>query len=523
MTDSRKSAPRIIYNDDGSNFLYAWDDLGAEDLKTYLSRLKGSQIDLVATCVAFGGFVTYYESEIAEAVGTGFALTDRVKQRRWVHNRNRLRDEVGDYIGFFFETLRELGIPAVASFRMNDAHMSSDPVGPVAGRFWMNHPEWRLGEPYGYYASCLDYAVPAVREYLRRLILEVLEKLPQIVGVELDAMRSPYFFKDGVGPANAPIMTGLVRQVRADLDAHSQATGHARHQLRVNVPRSPEAALEAGLDVAAWVQEGLVDGIAPGCYSAEYQLPIERWRELVGDDVQVHAYINCGAAMGQYLSLEEYRGAAANAWGAGADGVYLFNFPCFDELAFLTPVPVDRTPFPAPEFPAQGWHPDITRNFDALREIGDPERLAALDKRFLFAMSSTGYRHYPQELATIDRLVSEPAEMTWRCYEDYDSATTLRLEVKTVATTIRDRFTFEINGVPVSEGQITRLHASNGRDTRIHAIPLEPYSVYTIELDAATLKRGENALTVTLSERDADLFGEIHIRELVVSVGYAQE
>ncbi len=207
----------------------------------------------------------YDESEIAEPVGTGFALTDHVKQRRWVYNRNRPRNEARDYIGFFFDTGRDLGIPAVASLRMNDAHMSSDPVGPVAGRFWMNHLEWRPGESYGYYASCLDYSVPAVTEYLRRLNLEGPEKLAQIVGVELDAMRSPYFFKYGTGPANAPIVAELVRQVRADLDAHSQATGRARHQLRVNVPRSPEAALEAGLDVATWVEEGLVDGTAPGC------------------------------------------------------------------------------------------------------------------------------------------------------------------------------------------------------------------------------------------------------------------
>ncbi len=234
----------------------------------------------------------------------------------------------------------------------------------------------------------------------------------------------------------------------------------------------------------------------------------------------MHVYINCGAAMGQYLSLEEYRGAAANAWGAGADGVYLSNFPCSDELAFPTPVPVDPKPFPTPELPAQCWHPDITGDFDALRETGDPEHLTALEKRFLFAMSSTGCGHYPQGIATIDRLVSEPAEMAWRYYEGFDSATTLRLEVKTVATTIRDQFTFEMNGVPVIERQITRLHASNGRDARIHAIPLEPHSVYTVELDAATLRRGENTLAVTLSERDADLFGEIQIREVTVSVGY---
>jgi len=228
MDTGTLSPPRIIYNDDGSNFLYSWDDVGADDLRTYLSRLRGTQVDMVAYCVAFGGYVAYYDSEVAERLGTGFALTDAVKQRRCVHNLARMRAEAGDYIGLVFSTLADIGLPALASFRMNDAHMSSDPVGPVAGRFWMNHPEWRLGEPYGYYASCLDYSVPAVREYLRRLVLEVLDRFPDIAGIELDAMRSPFFFKHAEGREKAPIMTDFMRQIRADLDAAAGARGTER-------------------------------------------------------------------------------------------------------------------------------------------------------------------------------------------------------------------------------------------------------------------------------------------------------
>jgi len=294
VPESEHGCPRLILNDDGSNFLYSWDDLGAEDLRAYLSRLGNTHVDMVAYCVAFGGYVTYYESDVAEPLGTGFALTDRVRQRRWAHNRERLRREAGDYIGFVFSTLREMGIAPLASFRMNDAHMSSDPVGPVAGRFWMNHPEWRLGESYGYYGSCMDYAVSAVREYLRRLVNEVIGKFPDIVGVELDGMRSPFFFKNGTGRQNAPLMTDLLRQIREDLD--KAAAGRRRYLLRVNVPRSPELAHEVGMDVAAWAAEGLVDGISPGCYGTDFQLPIERWKELLGGDIPVHAYLNCGRA-----------------------------------------------------------------------------------------------------------------------------------------------------------------------------------------------------------------------------------
>jgi len=514
--------PRIIFNDDGSNFLYAWDDLGAEDLRAYLGYLEGTQVDMVAWCVAFGGYVTYYESDVAERVGTGFLVTDRVRDRRFAHNRARLAREVGDYVGFVFEQLREMGIAPLASFRMNDAHMSSDPVGPVAGRFWMNHPEWRVGEAFGYYRSCLDYAAPAVRQYLRMLVAEAVEKFPQMAGVELDAMRSPFFFREGQGPTNAPIMTELVRTIREDLDRAAERTGRERYHLRVNVPRSPELALECGLDVGAWVEDGLVDGISPGCYATDFGVPIEAWRELVGERMLVHSYVNCSPATGQYLSVEEYRGVAANAFAGGADGVCLFNVPCtLTELPGLIARPVDQPPFPPPEFHAGYWHPDITRIPDILTELGDREALAALDKRFLFCMDDQLYRHYPPEPDRINRHGALTVNTPWRCHEDYERAAEVAIEVKLVGVTVRDEFEFALNGQPVAPERIERLHAPSGRDQRVHWRKLEPFSLYRIDPDRSALRRGENTLTVTMTEREPDLFGEALVRELTVDVRYA--
>ncbi len=512
--------PRLILNDDGSNFLYSHDDVTADDLRTYLSRLADTQVDMVVYCVAFGGYVTYYESEVAEPIGTGFRMVEKVKDRRWAHNRGKLAEEVGDYVGFVFSTLREMGLPAIASLRMNDAHMSSDPTGPVAGRFWMNHQDWLLGETYHYYRSCLDYTQPAVREYLRRLVLEVVEKFPEIDGIELDGLRSPFFFPNGEGRDKAPLMTELISQVRSDLNKAAAANGRDSYLLRVNVPRSPELALEWGMDVATWDADGLVDGISPGCYGTDYQLPIGDWKTLLSDRVPVHSYINCSQQMGQYLSLEEYRGAAASALTQGADGVYLFNFPCLDELARLLPVPADQRPYPVEDFVAYAHHPDVPETRQALSELGDAETLATLDKRFLYYPGESVYRHYVQEAASISRFGSEPAELTWRCHEDWSRAASVQIEVKTVAVTSLDEFAFTLNGVDVAADQIERLHAYGGRDSRVHSIPLQPYSIYTLEVDPAALVRGENRLTVTMTQSVPELAEDVDMREMVVSVRY---
>jgi len=506
--------PRIIYNDDGFNFLTLGDDLSVKDLRAYLSRLRGTQVDLVAYCVAEGGYVTLYESEIGDPLGAGFSTWSNVKLRRIAHNRERLRAEAGDYVAAVFSILREMKLPVVASIRMNDAHMSSDPKGPLAGQFWKKHPEWRLGAPYGYYASCLNYAVPEVRDYLRRLAREIITKFPDIAGIELDGLRSPFFFKPDEGRKNAPLMTELIRQIRGDLDAAARAKGRDRYLLRVNVPRTPELALDWGMDVAAWDREGLVDGVSPCCYNADFQPAIELWKKHLSGRVAVHAYVNCSPASAMYLSLEQYRAAAANAYGAGADGIYLFNFPCLDELSSLLPRPVSQPPVPPPDFRAQCWHSDFVQTRQALRELGDAAMVARKDKHYLFYLgSNAAYRHYTQEFATIDRAALAPAELSFRCYHAAN-AKKATLKLKTVSVTTHEQFNFTLNGQPVASDRIQRLHSPGGRDARIHSIPLAPYSQFEFNLARDMLRHGDNRLTVSLSNKESDLTGKIELLEL---------
>ena len=506
--------PRIILNDDGTTFLYCCDDLGPEDLRVYLARLRNTHVDMVAYSVASGWFITYYESEVGQPIGSGLDLrAQTIGVKRMYRNRERLRRETGDYIGFVFKTLHELGIPALASVRMNDCHMTTDPNDCFAGRFWKSHLQWRLGPEFGYYGSSLDYAQPEVRAYLRRLLQEVIAKFPGIAGVELDGMRSPFFFKKGTGQTNAPLMTELVRQIRGDLDEAARIRGRQRYLLHVNVPRTPAFALDVGMDVAAWDAEKFVDGISPGCYNTDFQPANEQWRSLVGDRMWLHSYINCGAGTALYNSLEQYRAAAANAYGSGADGIYLFNFPCLDELSWMLPRPMERPPMPPPDFRAQCWHPDLTRSRQALGELGDPAALVHKDKHYLFYVPNPDYPHYTPEHAAIDRRKPQPAELAFRCYHAA-GATTIRLQVKAVGVTVRDQFSLALNGQPIDAARIRRLHASGGRDARIHSIPLAPYSEYVVTLAPKMLRSGDNRLTVALSKADPELFEPIGLVEL---------
>jgi hypothetical protein len=220
------------------------------------------------------------------------------------------------------------------------------------------------------------------------------------------------------------------------------------------------------------------------------------------------------------MSRESYRGAAANAWAAGADGAYLFNFPCLDETSRLIPVPVDRPAYPTVDFEVPGRHPSTDHTRGVLQEAGDPETLAGTDKQFHFYASPQKYRHWTPQAPAIARPEPALVELPWRCHEDFEAAEEVTLEIKLVGVTPADSFEFAVNGTEVAEARIERLHAVGGRDARIHAIPLDPYSLYRIDLSDSDLARGDNTLTVTLTGADEALLNEIEPREMQVDVRY---
>ena len=76
----------------------------------------------------------------------------------------------------------------------------------------------------GYFAACLDYARPEVRDYYMALIQETLDRY-DIDGLELDFMREPYVFSADKEREGAPILTGWLREVRqrvGDGDQHGR-------------------------------------------------------------------------------------------------------------------------------------------------------------------------------------------------------------------------------------------------------------------------------------------------------------
>ena len=235
---------------------------------------------------------------------------------------------------------RRHGLEALLTYRMNDIHGDSY----LEHRFWLQHPEYRLPKPSEAWPGHvgLDFGQDAVRDYNFRLIEEAVQRY-DCDGIELDFVRTAWFFQNGTEAERIAKMNDLVRRVCQMLDAEGQKRGR-RLVLAARVLSRYQECRNVGLDPVAWAKAGWIDflTVSPNT-GTMYDLPIKLWKELI-KNVPIYG---CSDAATPPV---DYRLAAKNFWKDGADGIYLFNF--------FTP----REVFIEPPF-------------EVLKELGDPKKL----------------------------------------------------------------------------------------------------------------------------------------------------
>jgi hypothetical protein len=213
--------------------------------------------------------------------------------------------------------------------------------------------------------SAVDYGVPEIRELAFRYCEEVCRDYP-VNGIELDFFRHAFFFKcSGRGEACSEKelnqMTALIRRIRA----MTEEAGQQRNRpilIAIRVPDSTEYCKLIGLDLERWLAEGLVDLLIVSGY---IQLNPWEYSVQLGHRYGVKVYpsldesrVRDEGARNLRGTVAAYRGRALNAWSAGADGIYLFNF--FDPHSPL-------------------W-----------RELGDPAALRKVDRNYFASVRGVG-------------------------------------------------------------------------------------------------------------------------------------
>ncbi len=243
-----------------------------------------------------------------------------------------------DIFAKWFERCREVGIRPWISLRMNDCHDPDEDTSVLRGDLFYTAREngWTIGEEYGYYRNCFNYAVPEIREIMLRYTREQLMQY-DVYGLELDFMREIYCFDylNADQDEIVSVMNGYMRDTAAIV---KEAEAHWGHPIRlaVRLMRDLDECRVFGFDPLQWQQEGLVDVITvtPRFDTCDSAMPIADWVRRL-PDVEIWAGIEtnvCHAGEGMSATAEVVRGYAAQYLTAGAKGTYLFNYMSAGEV-----------------------------------------------------------------------------------------------------------------------------------------------------------------------------------------------
>ncbi len=237
-----------------------------------------------------------------------------------------------DLFKIWFDKCREKGMNPWMSFRMNDCHEPDAETSFLRGDLFYTARKngWMIGEEYGYYRNCFNYAVPEIRQLMLDYIKEQLLRY-DVYGIELDWLREIFCFdyKHADNNEICSIMNDFMRKVNSVV---SEAEKKWKHDIKISarLTRDIEQSKVYGFDVKTWAKENLVDSITvtPRWATCDSAMPINNWKtELPGVEIYagLETLLNVSNDL-SHASHEVVNGYMAQYITAGADGIYLYNY-----------------------------------------------------------------------------------------------------------------------------------------------------------------------------------------------------
>ncbi len=385
---------RILLNSDGGDAaLMAFEPpISPQQLNRAVNEIEGTQVDVFIECIQWSDEQMLYPTKVTEVYAKAISedhKTDFKNNpgiRRWAQNVDSLLEDGKDPLEIWARRSHEAGMQFWPSLRMNDIHKDSVERWPSFRSQWeRERPHIRLGrevpdrylkraerpgKPSDGESWAMNYALEEVRNRKLAIIEEVCTNY-DIDGFELDFLSHPYYFKGGEEAAGIPLMTEFVSQVRSLMNQIGEQKGR-KLTLLVRVPPSIDMCGEIGFDVKTWIREELVDILSPATrgyldmnsdWASFVELAKGTKVEISGglSDLYVRDYT--GRKTGR-ASIEMMRAAAATAWQEGVTSIHLFNYDCHAS---------------GKGKPGTLFNPS---ELQALREIGDPEKIARKDKHY---------------------------------------------------------------------------------------------------------------------------------------------
>ncbi len=146
--------------------------------------------------------------------------------------------------------------------------------------------------------------------------------------------------------------------------------------LGVMIPQRLEECYNLGFDIPTWAQEGIVNYICPcDFHFTDFNAPYEEFSQLTrASDCLLYPTLSPMMSRGDDKTLlrpENYRALAQNFYGAGADGVAVFNY----QYHWARKGGTARYPGPVESYPL---------SLSYLRDLREPETVASRTRHYRY-------------------------------------------------------------------------------------------------------------------------------------------
>lgn len=514
---------RVLCNDDGWIMGTYGPPLTPDDMRDkMIAPYAGSPVDVFLWSI--GGHEVYdYETEVGELFGDGYEDLDPGQRRKYENLRQMIKEHGGP-VTVIAQLCHEAGMAFFPSVRMNE-HYDMEESAPNYGRLRRDHPELCIGRPgesiphgsleWGIRTG-LNYALPAVRAHMTRIIFELIERF-DIDGIELDFMRHPAFFRLAEAYQYRYLMTDFVYGVRNKLDEVSQKRG--KHlDLAVRVPPTLSDSKRIGLDAEAWIKNGMVDMLIAGGGFIPFEMPIREWTETAeGTGCKIYG---CFEGLRPLLNEKSLRALALRYWDAGVNGIYFFNYYSM----------------------SNEWKQNV------LSQLAAPTVLSRLSKSYELDHSN---RHQPTSQLGYSFLNAIPAAQLPIQFEQtfYDRAVPLRLDIADdVASaaadgalnrcvlslgfeglTAEDTFEIQLNQGQIpwntraaSSDNMTRVEYEQGWNeypSRTQEVTV-PGNIIEFDIGSTPLKQGINELEIRQVSPQSTRREPLILKDVTISIYY---
>ncbi len=376
--------------------------------------------------------------------------------------------------------------------------------------FWFDNPQLTIGahgdldesQPAFY---CMDFMHDQVRAERFALIQETLDRYP-VDGFELQLNYTMHYFHPSQVKAGRKVMTDWVRQIHKAL----KKSGRQR-ELVIRIPASITGCLACGLDVRAWLSEGIVDVLVGQAFGEpELHDPMTDFRPLLkaakGTSCRVHAALHSHVDSDRRgeANTQMVRAAACNYWNQGVDGLYLAHW--------------------------FGSWPYESTFYEQLRELPFPEVMAPRDKHYFVPTTTKRYERPPLEPGLtmqlpVNLVVNKPTEVSFTISDDLarwhraGRVHEVLFRVRVMGTTERDRLAFALNGKALPDALLRRINQMYRMSAPRYRVGSGYWFVYRLD-KAHWPRKGANTLRVTLQRRDSQAAVQITLRDVEVEIKY---